>query len=332
VAARGLVSLSLLGTTAAPRARQWLLAGADLAAVALTESLEVELRRAGGPTGWLQSYRVACAASAGTIGGNPTISHATAAGLAAISGAARLRDTGPPVRRWAAAADELISMGSAALIGRWLITTGVAQSRVLTATSTALAMERNRAELEARRLRHQAFVHDGAVQVLLWVGKDDLDDDQLRQWIDQELPRLEAVARGDTDTLPAALATSLSQAVADLADGFRHLGMTVDLAIDAAPAFPPDVALTIVEILNEALTNVFKHTATRTARCEMTMTDGDLIARVTDHDPRPVPVEPGSGMGTRMMIRLAALIGGGLAWRTSEGGGTDVTLTLPRVV
>jgi hypothetical protein len=329
VAGRGVASIALLSNAMASRARQRVLAAADLLAVAATELLRTEMGPTGAASGWLQAYSVGCAATAGTLDGRPTLGRITAAGLATISASARLLEDGTRMGRWTAAADEVISSGSASIVGRWLITTTVAQSRALTATSTALAMERNRFGLEARRLRRQAFVHDGAVQVLLWVGKDDLDDDQLREWIGQELTRLEAVAQGDGDTLVSTLSSSLPRAVSDLVDGFRHLGMHIDLSIGATPALPPDVGLTIVEILNEALTNVFKHTATRSAQCEIATLAGALVARVTDHDPQPKPVEPGSGMGTRMMIGLAGLIGGRLDWQTTDGGGTKVTLTLP---
>jgi hypothetical protein len=329
VAGRGMASIALLSNAVSPRARQRVLAAADLIAVSAAEMLQTELRRTGEPTGWLQAYSVGCAATAGTLDGHPTIGRLTAAGLAAVSASARLLEGGSRLGRRTAAADELISSGSASIVGRWLITTTVAQSRALTATSTALAMERSRFGLEARRLRRQAFVHDGAVQVLLWVGKDDLDDDQLRDWIDQELARLEAVAQGDGDTLVSTLSSSLPRAVSDLVDGFRHLGMHIDLSIGSTPALRPDVGLTIVEILNEALTNVFKHTTARSAQCEITTVGDALVARVTDHDPPPKPVEPGSGMGTRMMMGLAGLIGGRLDWQTGDGGGTKVTLTLP---
>jgi hypothetical protein len=329
VAARGVASITLLTNRVEPQVRQRMLALADLAAVASAELLQIQLEQTDAPIGWLQSYCVACAATAGTIDGEPDVAHRTAAAIASVRAASRLRGTGPRFRRWAAATDELISLGSSTLIGRWLISTGIAQSRALTATSTALAMERNHFDLEARRLRQQAFVHDGAVQVLLWVGKDDLDDDQLRHWIDQELPRLESVAQGDGETLALSPASSLAQAISDLIDGFRRLGVTVDLAIESVPALPPDMGLTIVEILNEALTNVFKHTIERSARCQVTTVGGDLVARVTDHGTSARQIDPGSGMGTRMMISLAETIDGSLDWRTTPAGGTEVTLAIP---
>lgn len=329
VAGRGIASITLLSNRVEPRARQRVLALADLAAVASAELLQTQLDKTGAPTGWLQAFCVACAATAGTVDGDPAIAHRTAAAIATVRAGSRLRGIGSRLRRWAAASDELISLGSSTLIGRWLISTVIAQSRTLTATSTALAMERNHFDLEARRLRHQAFVHDGAVQVLLWVGKDDLDDDQLRHWIDQELPRLESVAQGDGDTFASSFASSVAQAISDLIEGFRRLGLTVELTIDAVPALPPDVGLTIVEILNEAMTNVFKHTIERSATCQVTTVGGDLVARVTDHGTSARPVDPGSGMGTRMMISLAETIHGKLDWRTTAAGGTEVTLAIP---
>ncbi|HEY4378419.1 MAG TPA: ATP-binding protein, partial [Acidimicrobiales bacterium] len=329
VAGRGVASISLLTNSGEPQVRQRVLALADLAAVASIELLQSQLEQTGAATGWLQSYCVACAATAGTVDGGPAVAHPTAVAIAAGRAALRLRGPGTRLRRWAAATDELISLGSSTLVGRWLISTGIAQSRALTATATALALERNHFDLEARRLRHQAFVHDGAVQVLLWVGKDDLDDDQLRHWIDQELPRLESVAMGEGDSLALSPASTLAQAISDLIDGFRRLGVTVELAIDALPALPPDTGLTIVEILNEALTNVFKHTIERSARCQVTAVGGNLVARVTDDGTGSRPVNPGSGMGTRMMLSLADTIDGDLTWRPTPTGGTEVTLVVP---
>ena len=327
VAGRGMASIMLLTNRVDPRARQRVLALADLVAVASAELLQTERDQSGAPSGWLQSFCVACAATAGTVDGDPTIAHRTAAAIATTRAGSRLRGAGSRLRRWAAASDELIALGSSTLIGRWLISTGITQSRTLTATSTALAMERNHFDLEARRLRQQAFVHDGAVQVLLWIGKDDLDDDQLRQWIDQELPRLKSVAQGDGDG--DGLASSLAQATSDLIDGFRRLGVTVEFTIDAVPSLPPGMGLTIVEILNEALTNVFKHTIERSARCRVTTLGGELVATVTDDGTSARPVDPGSGMGTGMMISLAETIHGKLDWRTTAAGGTEVTLAVP---
>jgi len=50
---------------------------------------------------------------------------------------------------------------------------------------------------DAVRLNNQYFLHDSALQVLLWLQKPDLSDEQLLAWLDREIPRLETAAAGE---------------------------------------------------------------------------------------------------------------------------------------
>lgn len=322
VIARLLVGITLV-LPVAPRSRQRAIAVVDLVATILLSVAEVADGRNDGGIGWLQGFLVSCAATAGTVDGDPALSAATGAAISLVRSLVPLADDRPTRRKIAASADEVVSHAASAALSRWLISTALTQARQLTQTSTALATRSAQVNLEASRLRSQAFVHDGAVQMLMWIGKDDLSDDQLETWLDREVERLKSLTRVDGDVHQS----SIEDGIADLVDGFSRLGMTVSLDCELIPTHTPMLGATVVEIMNEALTNVFKHTTNRTAHCQARMVGGRLVVSVLDFETKGAQVIPGTGTGTATMASLATVIGADLTWTATPAGGTMVTLT-----
>lgn len=85
--------------------------------------------------------------------------------------------------------------------------------------------------------------------------------------------------------------------------------------------------------MQEALTNVTKHTATRAAEVRLSYSYDLLTIAVTDDGggtaPSPATTAPGSGYGLMGMRERAHSVGGQLSAGRRPGGGFEVTTELP---
>ena len=331
--ARGWPSLAILARTAlatlalrpaGPSSRgQQALAVADLATVAAVTLVEHDTARTSGTPSWAQGYAIACAATAGSLGRNRPLALATGVLAGAIRSALRITDTGPVRPRFFAAVDDLIWLAVPGQLAGHVMNAGFDQARRLTDMSTALALQREQSKLDTARLRYQTFMHDGVAQLLLWIGKDELSDEQLEGWIDREIPRLQTVLdHPQPTTLP------LRQALDEMILRFEQLGLTITLDLTDGPSYPAEINSSILEIVNEALANVLRHTTTQAAHCTMMSADGGLILSVKDFDRESPVVEGARGFGTGTMVRLADLIGATIDWLPTPGGGTEALLTV----
>ncbi len=126
----------------------------------------------------------------------------------------------------------------------------------------------------------------------------------------------------------------LTDAIRDYADGFsRRSHIRVDLEI--APNFPrltPDQELALFRILQEALSNVHRHSQSPTASVRLTV-DGRSIALTVEDRGRGVPegvtIDSALGVGLQGMRERMRQLGGRLELALRPAGGACVTATLP---
>jgi hypothetical protein len=280
------------------------------------------------PVGWISAYAMACATTTATMGTPRDGWAGPVALMCAWRAMAVFRDHDIAfARRAARVACETTYIVGNAWLGHDFADASVEQARDLVTATTRLAFERRLTELEVVRLQHQAIVHDGAIQVLLWVGKDDLTTEQIETWLDQEIPRVERAARGEPDTPVAPLGPALQE----LAAGFGRLGVEVTLTDVDASSTNALVRGALVEVANEALTNVLRHASTRTALVSLLVEDDELVLRIVDGGRAGRPVSVGGGTGTATIRDLAAMIGGTVEWTLTRTGGIAVELRCPAV-
>jgi signal transduction histidine kinase len=116
----------------------------------------------------------------------------------------------------------------------------------------------------------------------------------------------------------------------ELTAAFASTGLAVEVTVDG-PEQPlsPNVDLTAFRIVQEALTNVTKHAATRTAHVQLSYGTGRLVVTVTNDAAKPGPATPGFGLiGMRERAHSA---GGAFRAGPSPAGGFTVTTELPIV-
>jgi signal transduction histidine kinase len=108
-------------------------------------------------------------------------------------------------------------------------------------------------------------------------------------------------------------------------------GLTVELTRtgDAWP-LPPAMDLTAYRILQEALTNVLRHSGAREARVEIAYLPESVRLTVRDDGPATTADPPGSGHGQLGMRERVAVWNGTLRVGPLPGGGYEVVVKLPR--
>ncbi|MBB5874001.1 signal transduction histidine kinase [Allocatelliglobosispora scoriae] len=97
-----------------------------------------------------------------------------------------------------------------------------------------------------------------------------------------------------------------------------------------APALPLTVQRTAYRVVQEALTNVVKHTGGANAAVTLRYLP-DAVEVTVENGPSPAPVErlPGSGLGLIGLRERVALISGRIEARPRLDGGFTLTATLP---
>ncbi|GAA0794244.1 sensor histidine kinase [Spirilliplanes yamanashiensis] len=117
--------------------------------------------------------------------------------------------------------------------------------------------------------------------------------------------------------------------VGELVDNVRSAGLDVTLTVDGEPAaLPPGLDMSAYRVTQEALTNVLKHAAARTATVAVTYAPKEVAVRVTDDGRGAAPGgRPGHGLvGMRERV---GLFGGTLRTGAPAGGGFEVYATFP---
>ena len=223
------------------------------------------------------------------------------------------------------------------------------------ATTAAIAIDNARLHQKLRdlavaeeRVRIAREMHDGLAQVLAYVNA-----------------KAQAVkgflAKGDSGEAAVQLdqlAVAAREVLTDVREGIlalrtrtgpdRGLGETVDelarkwgdqAGVEASVTYDPDlrlsptVELQLLRIVQEALTNVRKHSGARRARVELRRADGRLRVVVEDDgagfDPEAGRAGDAPRFGLAIMRERAVSIGGRIAFHSAPGRGTHVHVDVP---
>ncbi|NEA62883.1 histidine kinase [Streptomyces sp. SID12488] len=124
----------------------------------------------------------------------------------------------------------------------------------------------------------------------------------------------------------------------ELAASFQHAGLTVAVTVEGEPRpLSAGVDLTAYRIVQEALTNVTKHAAARSAEVRLTYSAAGVVLAVTDEGPgrRPGPSSSSDspcasgGYGLIGMRERAQSVGGHFRAEQRRQGGFGVVAELP---
>lgn len=188
-------------------------------------------------------------------------------------------------------------------------------------------------EDERRRIAHE--LHDGIGQSLvsLTVGMSGLG-------ADERVARLQRVAADALDEIRR-LAHGLRPAVLDdlglvpalerLTDVFTRVhGVRAELLTPdgAMPRLPVEVESALYRIVQEALSNVAKHSQARTVDVVLEAGGGWVYASVTD-DGIGFPAGAGTGIGLPGIKERAAVLGGACRIDSTVGRGTVLNVRIP---
>ena len=215
------------------------------------------------------------------------------------------------------------------------------------AAERSVEIERLRHGMEARereRTRWAREIHDetvqglGALRLRLANARDAGDPQELRSAVESVLQGLGSEIDGlrhlITELRPAALDDlGLQPALEALVrrsearDGLK-VTARIDLG-EAGERLDSELESTIYRVVQEALTNVGRHSGASRAEVSVHGRDGSLVVAVSD-DGRGLPDDVASGgFGLAGMQERAELVGAELSLRGNPGGGTVVTLTVP---
>jgi signal transduction histidine kinase len=119
--------------------------------------------------------------------------------------------------------------------------------------------------------------------------------------------------------------------LAGLAERVRATGLAVDVR-RSGPEVPPAVDEAAYAIVQEALTNVLRHSGARSCEVDVRSADGALVVTVVDDGAGPTGCGPSSGGGAGLpgMRERAEELGGSFSLTGRPGGGTVVRAVLPR--
>jgi signal transduction histidine kinase len=123
----------------------------------------------------------------------------------------------------------------------------------------------------------------------------------------------------------------LKAAVEDLIDQFSNSPISVTCDCDPQIGRLPDsIQITAYRVIQEALSNAKKHSATDRMHIELKMLAGELCLEIRDFG-RGFDVRSARkrGFGLRGMTERVRLLGGECAIESEQGGGTRVLVRLP---
>jgi signal transduction histidine kinase len=116
----------------------------------------------------------------------------------------------------------------------------------------------------------------------------------------------------------------------ELVDQAASAGLAVEGEIlGKVPKLPPGTGLAAFRIVQEALTNVVRHSGSRHARVQVESAAGTLRLRIDDDGPATDSDAGGSGNGLAGMRERAAALGGTIEAGPRDDGGFRVLAVLP---
>lgn len=144
-----------------------------------------------------------------------------------------------------------------------------------------------------------------------------------------ELRALVDVLRDDARPAPRS-PTEMLGSLGDLIDRSRAAGLTVTKRVEGGERpLPTAVELAAFRIIQEAITNVVRHSGGHTAQITLDYGERELTVQIDD-DGRGGAVEPDSrGSGVRGMRERAAALRGSLTVGPSPSGGLQIRARLP---
>jgi signal transduction histidine kinase len=116
----------------------------------------------------------------------------------------------------------------------------------------------------------------------------------------------------------------------DLIAGVKGAGLTVGLDTAAAPeTIPPSIGHAAYRIVQEALTNVLRHSTATHARVRIGQDNGALLVEVLDDGQPRAGTSSGGGHGLQGMRERAAALGGSCEAGAVHGGGWRIRARIP---
>ena len=109
----------------------------------------------------------------------------------------------------------------------------------------------------------------------------------------------------------------------------ERVGLQVDFQPQPLPALDPGVATAAYRIVQEALTNVLRHSGVKEARVQIRMEDGSLKLRIEDRGQGFDAQETHVSTGFSAMRERASLLSGTCVLDSAPGRGTVVTVDIP---
>jgi PAS domain S-box-containing protein len=216
-----------------------------------------------------------------------------------------------------------------------------------TETVHRLLLERTLSAQEEERRRIARELHDEAGQLLtsLLVGLRTLEDSRsiadakakghrLRELTAKAIAEVGRLARGLHPTVldDHGLGVALSRYVAEYAK-IHNIAVDLKLNEPVSSDIPPAAQIGLYRILQEALTNVVRHSGAKAVRIGFARSATALQVEVTDDghgfDTKGVAVSS-SRLGIQGMRERAAMLGGTISF-TSKGTGTRVLVQIPLI-
>ncbi len=245
----------------------------------------------------------------------------------------------------------VIFAGTAWLVGRTLRRRELERERILAehgAVRAAADAERQRAVIEERnriaRELHDIVAHGMGVMVVQAAAAEQLLDSdpasareplttvrQTGQGALAEMRRLLGLLRTGDDNPHAEPQPGLDQ-LESLVDGLRQAGVPVTLTITGSPlALSPGLQLCAYRIVQEALTNAFKHAQGASATVAVTYEPHGLALQITNGAGDPLTGTPrdGGGHGLVGMRERVLIYGGSLRAEPQPDGSFLVEAMLP---
>jgi signal transduction histidine kinase len=128
------------------------------------------------------------------------------------------------------------------------------------------------------------------------------------------------------------LAPALERLVEDVR-AHHPVAVSLDVAGVIGLRLPEQVATAVFRIVQEALTNVIKHSRARRAAVAVRPADGNVLVEVSDDgcgiDPARLRAPTDGHLGLTGMRERAALLGGEFSLDSAPGRGTRVAVTIP---
>jgi signal transduction histidine kinase len=155
--------------------------------------------------------------------------------------------------------------------------------------------------------------------------------DTLRPPVSRHRPSSDALraASSDSGDAPRAPAPGLDR-LPELVEQAASAGLTVGVETEGErQGLPPGADLAAFRIVQEALTNVVRHSGSRHARVLLDYMGGALRLRIDDDGPATGEDAGGSGNGLAGMRERAAALGGTIEAGPREDGGFRVLAVLP---